>query len=157
MVARRGRTGISFDMRRATERLTQSQHGYKAVLLKSSEEAAKDGEKVLRLMVPFDTGSLENAVRGEVVNHKGAGVELSFYIDPNARNKKTGRPIIKYAEYLDGNKFTLGKKSAIKDQQNPRFKVGTNFMGRVRDFVNRGYKDKLISDMKKAGFKGRWK
>ena len=151
------KVGASFDMTRAQAKLTQIQHGYKAVLMRSSGEMAKQGEEVFKLMMPVDTGSLENAARARSINHKGAGVELRFDINPHARREdKSRRLVVRYAVWLDENRgYELGEKSKAK-AAGQRFKVGPNFTGRMKDYANRHFKAKLRTDMANAGFKGRW-
>lgn len=147
--------GLEFSASKARARLTAAENGFKRVTLATARKVAEDGARVMAAMVPTDTGSLERSIEG-VVTKTPNGLEMRIGVREGARNERTQRPISKYADEMNKGGYKLGIRS-LEKQSATKFKVGSGYVGRSREWLRRHWMDKLRNDLAKAGLKGRWR
>ena len=128
-----------------------------------SKKMVDDGQRVMQVMVPRDTGALENAVVGWI---EGESPNITLHFEVTDRNDTEERPVSEYARYMnDGwtsrngavhRPYKLGKNSRAKKTEAGRRKVGMNFTRRAYRYISDTYRKEFMDLVKKSGMKARW-
>lgn len=158
--------GMTVTTSRLKQQISMSQRSLKKQVIKSAGAIAKDGERLMKLMVPRDTSALEDAVVGWVDNDKSGDLVINVHVSDTARNEKTGAKVADYASYMnDGfttrngvlhRPYKLGKNSLAKVPEARPYKVGMNFTRRASRQIQKIYRAELLKATSRAGMKARW-
>ncbi len=139
-------------------RMTQKRRAFKDSINQQSIDLAEHGERMMKQMVPRNTGALEDSIKGTVgVDTDGI---IRIRIGTNSNTLVNSTPIKIYAVYMDegftsrtGNPFypyKLGKNSLAK--QGGVYKVGWEFTIRTQTNLRRKYKKQFLKAAQDVGF-----
>lgn len=111
------------------------------------EVEAKQIQRIARLMVPYEKGNMERAIKVDNANRRRRWI---VYVDDEMPDDTGKYTVGSYLTFLHESQYKLGTESIAKQSGNP-YTVGNKFLERAFETQKQGMLARISAAVRRAG------